>query len=289
MTRRGAGGRRRRGPSAVVRCAARCARRERPAPCVPRAATAGGGPATRRAGRRVVAGGRRDGRAERRARHRDLRVDRGAQAGRALRGRTARERRRVGGRAGRTGAVAARAAGALRRRRAGARALARGRDGAGRSTAAATSTRSDSPTRAGALSARPAVHVAGAGAARRAWSRPPRRVPASSRPRLRRFDGILVGGQALSPELRERAEQLGARIVSTYGSSETAGGCVYDGVPIGTTVVREVDGAARDRRAGARRRLSRRPGADRGRLPRGATATLVPHRRPRARSRPTGA
>ncbi|MGO4298547.1 AMP-binding protein [Leifsonia sp. RAF41] len=59
---------------------------------------------------------------------------------------------------------------------------------------------------------------------------------------LRRFDGILVGGQALNPELRGRAEQLGARIVSTYGSSETAGGCVYDGVPIGTTVVRESAG-----------------------------------------------
>lgn len=59
---------------------------------------------------------------------------------------------------------------------------------------------------------------------------------------LRRFDGILVGGQALSPALRERAESAGARVVTTYGSSETAGGCVYDGVPIGTTVVREVDG-----------------------------------------------
>ncbi|MDN4613676.1 AMP-binding protein [Leifsonia sp. F6_8S_P_1B] len=59
---------------------------------------------------------------------------------------------------------------------------------------------------------------------------------------LRRFDGILVGGQALTPVLRERAEALGARILSTYGSSETAGGCVYDGVPIGSTVVRETDG-----------------------------------------------
>lgn len=59
---------------------------------------------------------------------------------------------------------------------------------------------------------------------------------------LRRFDGILVGGQALTPALRERAERLGARILSTYGSSETAGGCVYDGVPIGPTIVRDVDG-----------------------------------------------
>ncbi|WP_285114613.1 AMP-binding protein [Leifsonia sp. fls2-241-R2A-40a] len=59
---------------------------------------------------------------------------------------------------------------------------------------------------------------------------------------LRSFDGILVGGQALNPGLRERAERVGARIVSTYGSSETAGGCVYDGLPIGTTVVREIGG-----------------------------------------------
>lgn len=68
---------------------------------------------------------------------------------------------------------------------------------------------------------------------------------AGSRPvadALRRFDGILVGGQALSSPLRERAEAAGARIVSTYGSSETAGGCVYDGIPIGTATVRSVDG-----------------------------------------------
>lgn len=59
---------------------------------------------------------------------------------------------------------------------------------------------------------------------------------------LRRFDGILVGGQSLDPRLRERAETLGARLLTTYGSSETAGGCVYDGVPIGTTAVRSVEG-----------------------------------------------
>lgn len=59
---------------------------------------------------------------------------------------------------------------------------------------------------------------------------------------LRRFDGILVGGQALDAGLRGRAESCGARILSTYGASETSGGCVYDGVPIGTTVVRSTDG-----------------------------------------------
>ncbi|MFF1876816.1 AMP-binding protein [Leifsonia sp. NPDC058230] len=60
---------------------------------------------------------------------------------------------------------------------------------------------------------------------------------------LRRFDGILVGGQALGDAIRERAERLGAHILGTYGSSETAGGCVYDGRPIGATVVREVGGS----------------------------------------------
>jgi acyl-CoA synthetase (AMP-forming)/AMP-acid ligase II len=59
---------------------------------------------------------------------------------------------------------------------------------------------------------------------------------------LRRFTAILVGGQAVRPELVERAEQLGIRVVRTYGSSETAGGCVYNGVPIGDTEVRVVDG-----------------------------------------------
>lgn len=58
---------------------------------------------------------------------------------------------------------------------------------------------------------------------------------------LRRFDGILIGGQSLDTRLRERTESLGARVLATYGSSETAGGCVYDGIPIGTTVVRAVD------------------------------------------------
>ncbi|WP_029144704.1 AMP-binding protein [Microbacterium luticocti] len=49
---------------------------------------------------------------------------------------------------------------------------------------------------------------------------------------LRSFTAILVGGQALPPALLERATELGARIVRTYGSTETCGGCVYDGVPL---------------------------------------------------------
>lgn len=49
---------------------------------------------------------------------------------------------------------------------------------------------------------------------------------------LRSYQAILIGGQALPAPLRERAAALGVRIVRTYGSSETSGGCVYDGVPL---------------------------------------------------------
>lgn len=49
---------------------------------------------------------------------------------------------------------------------------------------------------------------------------------------LQRFDAILVGGAAISAHLLERARAVGARIVTTYGSSETAGGCVYLGEPL---------------------------------------------------------
>lgn len=59
---------------------------------------------------------------------------------------------------------------------------------------------------------------------------------------LQSFDAILIGGQRLDAVLAERAERLGARVVRTYGSSETAGGCVYDGVPLPGAHARVVDG-----------------------------------------------
>ncbi|HAQ59126.1 MAG TPA: acyl-CoA synthetase, partial [Microbacterium sp.] len=46
------------------------------------------------------------------------------------------------------------------------------------------------------------------------------------------FERILIGAQAMLPPLRERAESAGVRVVRTYGSSETSGGCVYDGLPL---------------------------------------------------------
>jgi O-succinylbenzoic acid--CoA ligase len=49
---------------------------------------------------------------------------------------------------------------------------------------------------------------------------------------LRLYSAILVGGAATSPELVARCESEGIRIVRTYGSSETAGGMVYDGEAI---------------------------------------------------------
>lgn len=49
---------------------------------------------------------------------------------------------------------------------------------------------------------------------------------------IQQLDAILIGGQALDSQLRQRAQQCGLNIVHTYGSSETAGGCVYDGVPL---------------------------------------------------------
>lgn len=49
---------------------------------------------------------------------------------------------------------------------------------------------------------------------------------------LKRFDAVLVGGQAVHPEVVEQLRNLGVKIVETYGMTETCGGCVYDGVPL---------------------------------------------------------
>ncbi|AMM22544.1 o-succinylbenzoate--CoA ligase [Frondihabitans sp. PAMC 28766] len=55
------------------------------------------------------------------------------------------------------------------------------------------------------------------------------------------FDAVLVGGQATPLALLERARAAGVTVVRTYGSSETSGGCVYDGVPVGATRAEVVD------------------------------------------------
>lgn len=50
--------------------------------------------------------------------------------------------------------------------------------------------------------------------------------------RLARYDAILLGGAAADPNVLTRARAAGLSIVTTYGMSETSGGCVYDGVPL---------------------------------------------------------
>lgn len=49
---------------------------------------------------------------------------------------------------------------------------------------------------------------------------------------LGRFDTVLVGGAAIDPATLVRARERGLRVRTTYGASETAGGCVYDGRPL---------------------------------------------------------
>ncbi|MGH3614005.1 MAG: o-succinylbenzoate--CoA ligase [Pseudonocardia sp.] len=58
---------------------------------------------------------------------------------------------------------------------------------------------------------------------------------------LRSYTAVLVGGAALDAGLRARAEVAGVHVVTTYGMSETAGGCVYDGVPLDGVRI-ELDG-----------------------------------------------
>jgi O-succinylbenzoic acid--CoA ligase len=58
---------------------------------------------------------------------------------------------------------------------------------------------------------------------------------------LRTFDAVLLGGAATPAPLLARALAAGVRVRTTYGMSETAGGCVYDGVPLDGVRVRLVD------------------------------------------------
>jgi O-succinylbenzoic acid--CoA ligase len=46
---------------------------------------------------------------------------------------------------------------------------------------------------------------------------------------LQSANTVLVGGAALTQSMRNQAELAGIKIVTTYGMTETCGGCVYDG------------------------------------------------------------
>ena len=59
---------------------------------------------------------------------------------------------------------------------------------------------------------------------------------------LASYDAVLLGGAASTPALLASLAEAGVQVVTTYGMSETAGGCVYDGVPLDGVTVRIREG-----------------------------------------------
>ena len=49
---------------------------------------------------------------------------------------------------------------------------------------------------------------------------------------LSKLRAILLGGAPAQPGLVAAATAAGGRVITTYGMSETCGGCVYDGIPL---------------------------------------------------------
>ena len=82
------------------------------------------------------------------------------------------------------------------------------------------------------------VHVLGGTARRRYTALVPRQLGTildaggAAVDALIAYDAVLVGGSAAAPGLLDRAREAGVRVVTTYGMTETCGGCVYDGFPL---------------------------------------------------------
>ncbi|MEJ6537745.1 MAG: o-succinylbenzoate--CoA ligase [Mycobacterium sp.] len=55
---------------------------------------------------------------------------------------------------------------------------------------------------------------------------------------LAELDAVLLGGGPAPATMLDGAAEAGITVVRTYGSSETAGGCVYDGLPLDGVEVR---------------------------------------------------
>lgn len=55
---------------------------------------------------------------------------------------------------------------------------------------------------------------------------------------LAELDAVLLGGGPAPRPVLDAAAEAGITVVRTYGSSETSGGCVYDGLPLGGVEVR---------------------------------------------------
>jgi o-succinylbenzoate---CoA ligase len=73
---------------------------------------------------------------------------------------------------------------------------------------------------------------------------------ADGRQALNRYAAVLLGGAAASPSLLAEATDAGVRVVTTYGTSETAGGCVYDGRALDVSLV-QLEHGGRIRLGGA--------------------------------------
>ena len=58
---------------------------------------------------------------------------------------------------------------------------------------------------------------------------------------LAAFDAVILGAAATSDALRAQARQTGVRVVAAYGMSETASGCVYDGISLAGLQLRLAD------------------------------------------------
>ncbi len=65
------------------------------------------------------------------------------------------------------------------------------------------------------------------------------------------YSSVLLGGAPAPPSLLDAARAAGVPVVTTYGMTETCGGCVYDGVPLdGTQVVIRSDDDGRPAESG---------------------------------------
>lgn len=102
---------------------------------------------------------------------------------------------------------------------------------------------------------------------------------------LARVDAVLLGGAAADPDLLQRARAAGVNVVTTYGMSETGGGCVYDGLPLDGVEVRIADPDA----AGVGRIVLSGPVLAAGYAERGARPAGAAVFRERAGSAPDGA
>jgi O-succinylbenzoic acid--CoA ligase len=59
---------------------------------------------------------------------------------------------------------------------------------------------------------------------------------------LQGAQAVLVGGASISPALKEQARAAGINIVTTYGMTETSGGCAYNGQALDGVKIEIADG-----------------------------------------------